>query len=93
MDTKYEVWQTGAAYRICIGTYDTWDEAFDAAKKKNGEVNDEGNYWAEMYGEADYFFIVEEGLTPHKLKRALMGHGNIDFYGRKMKVGDKRWRK
>ena len=93
METKYEVWQTGASYRMCIGTFDTWDEAFDAAQKKNSEVNDEGNYWAEMEGENDYFFIVEEGLTPRKLKRALMGRGNVDFYARKMKVGEKRWRK
>lgn len=71
MNTKYEVWLVGAAYRMRIGTFDTWDEAFDAAQKENSEVNDEGNYWAEMEVENDYFFIVEEGLTPRKLKCAL----------------------
>lgn len=93
MNTKYEVWLVGAAYRMRIGTFDTWDEAFGAAQKENSEVNDEGNYWAEMEGENDYFFIVEEGLTLRKLKCALMGRGNVDFYARKMKVGNKRWRK
>lgn len=93
MNTKYEVWQVGAAYRMCIGTFDTWDEAFDAAKIKNEACNDEDNFWADEYGENDYFFIVEEGLTPRKLKTALKGPGNIDFLNRSMKKGNKRWKK
>ncbi|MCM1078099.1 MAG: hypothetical protein NC344_02140 [Bacteroidales bacterium] len=50
METKYEVWQTGTAYRMYIDTFDTWDETFEAAQKKNDEGNDEGNYRAEMEG-------------------------------------------
>lgn len=78
---RYELWQTGGngGYKMLIGTYDTWDEAFAVAKQRNEEFNDEGNYQAEMYGENDYFIIVEEGLSPHKLKSALKHKGNIDF--------------
>ena len=78
---RYELWQTGGngGYKMLIGTYDTWDEAFAVAKQRNEEFNDEVNYQAEMYGENDYFIIVEEGLSPHKLKSALKHKGNIDF--------------
>ena len=95
MDTRYELWQTGGngGYRMLVGTYDTWDEAFGEAKKRSEECNDEGNYWAEMYGEVDYFILVEEGLTPHKLKRALKYAGNIDFKDRKWVGKEKQWRK
>ena len=52
VDTRYELWQTGGSggYKMLVGTYDTWDEAFGVAKQRNEECNDEGNYWAEMYG-------------------------------------------
>lgn len=90
-NTRYELWQTGGngGYKMLVGTYNTWDEAFDVAKQRNEECNDEGNYWAEM----DYFIIVEEGLTPHKLKRALKFAGNIDFKERKWLGKEKLWRK
>ena len=94
-DTRYELWQTGGngGYKMLVGTYDTWDEAFDVAKQRNEECNDEGNYWAEMYGENDYFIIVEEGLSPHKLKSALKHKGNIDFKEGRWVGNEKKWRK
>lgn len=60
MNTRYELWQTGGngGYKMFVGTYDTWDEAFDVAKQRNKECNDEDNCWEEMYGENDYFIIV-----------------------------------
>ena len=42
-----------------VGTYDTWDETFNVAKQRNEDCNDEGNYWAEINGDIDYFIIVE----------------------------------
>ena len=92
---RYELWQTGGngGYKMLIGTYDTWDEAFAVAKQRNEEFNDEGNYQAEMYGENDYFIIVEEGLSPHKLKSALKHKGNIDFKAGRWVGNEKKWRK
>ena len=92
---RYELWQTGGngGYKMLIGTYDTWDEAFAVAKQRNEEFNDEGNYQAEMYGENDYFIIVEEGLSPHKLKSALKHKGNIDFKAGRWEKKEKKWRK
>lgn len=49
--------------------------------------------WAEMYGENDYFIIVEEGLSPHKLKSALKHKGNIDFKAGRWVGNEKKWRK
>lgn len=94
-DTRYELWQTGGngGYKMLVGTYDTWDEAFGVAKQRNEDCNDDGNYWAEMYGENDYFIIVEEGLSPHKLKSALKRKGNIDFKEGRWLGNEKQWRK
>lgn len=58
METKYEVCQRVVVCRMCIGTFDTWDEAFGAVVKKN----DDGNYWANIEYKENYFFIVEERL-------------------------------
>ena len=92
-EMRYELWQTGGngGYKMLIGTYDTWDEAFAVAKQRNEEFNDEGNYQAEMYGENDYFIIVEEGLSPHKLKSALKHKGNIDFKAGRWVGNEKKW--
>lgn len=46
-----------------------------------------------MYGEVDCFIIVEEGLNPHKLKRALKYAGNINFKERKWLGTEKQWRR
>jgi hypothetical protein len=46
-----------------------------------------------MYGENDYFIIVEEGLSPHKLKSALKCKGNIDFKEGRWVGSEKQWRK
>lgn len=94
-EVRYELWQTGGpgGYKMLVGTYDTWDEAFVVAKQRNEECNDEGNYWAEMYGENDCFIIVEEGLSPHKLKCALNYKGNIDFKEGRWVGTEKQWRR
>lgn len=78
---------------MLVGTYDTWDEAFDVAKQRKEECNDDANYWADMYDENDYFIIVEEGLPPHKLKSALKHKGNIDFKEERWVGNEKKWRK
>ena len=92
---RYELWQTGGngGYKMLIGTYDTWDEAFAVAKQRNEEFNDEGNYQAEMYGENDYFIIVEEGRPPQKRKSAIKKKGNNDFKAGRWEKKKKKWRK
>lgn len=45
-DIRYELWQTGGpgGYKMLVGTYDTWDEAFVVAKQRNEECNGESDF-------------------------------------------------
>lgn len=81
--TRYQVWHrfhTGLDRNQLVGTYDSKEEAFEAAKSEKAKFIDESNYWAEMYGENDIFFVVEEGIRPAQLKRILEGKSNANPY-------------
>lgn len=82
-NTRYQVWRqslAGLQRNQLVGTYDTKEEALEAANAEKAKCVEEGNYWAEMYGEADLFFIVEEGICPSKLKRILQKGSNVNPY-------------
>ena len=81
--TRFQVWRqslAGLDRSQLVGTYDTKEEALEAARLEKAKCDDEGNYWAEMYGENDRFFVVEEGLRPTKLKQILEGKSNGNQY-------------
>ena len=82
-NTRFQVWrqsQAGLNRNQLIGTYGTREEALEAAKLIKAKCVDESNYWAEMYGENDMFFVIEEGIRPTKLKQILEGKSNGNQY-------------
>ena len=58
MEQDYVLWHVSNVLTQNVGTYNTYDEAYEVAKELNDKYNDEGNYWEEK----DRFYIVEDNL-------------------------------
>lgn len=67
MEQDYVLWHVSNVLTQNVGTYNTYDEAYEVAKELNDKYNDEGNYWEEK----DRFYIVEDNLRPTKVKNML----------------------
>lgn len=47
MEKEYTLWHVANAYKWVEGTYNSYEAAYEAAKKLDEKYNDEANYWEE----------------------------------------------
>ena len=83
MEKEYTLWHVASGYRLVEGTYNSYEAAYEAAKKLDEKYNDETNYWEEKVR----FYIAEEGLRPAQLKKLLSSNSYLKFH-----IWDKTWR-
>lgn len=83
MEKEYTLWRVANACKWEEGTYNSYEAAYEAAKKLDEKYNDEANYWEEK----ERFYIAEEGLRPTQLKKLLSSNRYLKFH-----IWDKTWR-
>ena len=72
---QYILWHVTDVFQREIGKYNSYEDAFDAAKELDDKYNDASNVWEEK----DRFYIAEDDLRPSKLKKLLRSDRYLHF--------------